>query len=52
MPLIPLFVYGGGALLFSGATYGVYKGASDGTKAVLQLSVLIGGGYLLYKRMR
>ena len=50
MPLA-LLIYGGGALLFGGATYGVYKGASDGTKAVMQLSALIGGGYLVYKRM-
>jgi hypothetical protein len=50
LPIIPLAVYGGGSLLVGSATYGIYKGASEGAKAAIKAAALVGVGYLIYKR--
>lgn len=52
MPLIPVIIYGGGALLVGSASYGVYKGASESARSVMLVGGLVGLGYLIYKRKR
>ena len=52
MPLIPIILYGGTAALVGGTAYGSYKGASEGTRAVLIVGALAGIGYMIYKRGR
>lgn len=52
MPLIPILVYGGAAALIGSTSYGLYSGASEGTKAVMIIGALSGVGYLIYKKGR
>jgi hypothetical protein len=51
-PLVPVIVYGGGSLLAGSASYGIYKGASEGAKDAIKAAALVGVGYLIYKRAK
>ena len=48
LPLIPLVLVVGSGF----AGYGVYKGATESTRALIITAGLIGAGYLIYKRGR
>jgi hypothetical protein len=52
LPLVPVILYGGVSLLAGSATYGIYKGASEGAKDAIKAAALVGAAYLIYKRAK